>query len=99
MDTAWLVAVPTTLFLSVYLAAMAAAVVVLRGKVAAAAIPAAFAVVVMLAYCGWLLAIPVVVARLHRGRRARSLRQSRRVYSRTMPKIATPDRVGREDCR
>jgi amino acid efflux transporter len=60
----WLVAVPTTLFLSVYLAAMAAAVTVLRGRVRAAAIPAAAAVTGMLAYCGWLVAIPAVVVLL-----------------------------------
>jgi amino acid efflux transporter len=58
----WLVAVPTTLFLAVYLAAMAAAVIVLRGAARAAAIPAALAVIVMLAWCGWLLAIPAAVA-------------------------------------
>ena len=62
VNTAWLVVVPTTLFLFVYLAAMAAAIVILRGKARAAAIPAVLAVVVMLAYCGWLLAIPAVVA-------------------------------------
>jgi amino acid efflux transporter len=62
VSTAWLVTVPTTLFLAVYLTAMAAAVVVLRGKARAAAIPAAIAVVVMLAFCGWLLAVPAVVA-------------------------------------
>jgi amino acid efflux transporter len=60
----WLVAVPTTLFLSVYLAAMAAAVIVLCGRVRAAAIPAGAAVTGMLAYCGWLLAIPAVVVLL-----------------------------------
>jgi hypothetical protein len=62
VTTTWLVAVPTTLFLSVYLTAMVAAVVVLRGSVRTAAIPAALAVTGMLAYCGWLLAIPAVVA-------------------------------------
>ncbi len=62
VTTTWLIAVPTTLFLSVYLAAMAAAFVVLRGTARAAAIPAALAVAVMLAYSGWLLVIPAVVA-------------------------------------
>ena len=58
----WLVAVPTTLFLAVYLAAMVGAIVVLRGAARAAAIPAALAVTVMLAYCGWLLTIPAAIA-------------------------------------
>jgi amino acid efflux transporter len=62
VTTTWLVTVPTTLFLSVYLAAMAAAIIVLRATARAAAVPAAVAVVVMLAYCGWLLVIPAVVA-------------------------------------
>ncbi|HEY2314197.1 MAG TPA: APC family permease [Streptosporangiaceae bacterium] len=62
VTTTWLVAVPTTLFLAVYLAAMVAAVIVLRGSARTAAIPAALAVTGMLAYCGWLLAIPAVVA-------------------------------------
>ncbi len=62
VTTTWLVALPTTLFLSVYLAAMIAAIVGLRGIARAAAIPAGLAVVVMLAYCGWLIAIPAIVA-------------------------------------
>ena len=62
VTTTGMVAVPTTLFLSVYLACMAAAIIVLRGAARTAAIPAAVAVVVMLAYCGWLLAIPAAVA-------------------------------------
>jgi amino acid efflux transporter len=61
VTTTWLVAVPTTLFLSVYLAAMLAAVVVLRRTARTAAVPAALAVVVMLAYCGWLLVLPAAV--------------------------------------
>ena len=62
VTTTGMVADPTTLFLSVYLAAMAGAIIVLRGTARTAAIPAALAVVVMLAYCGWLLAIPAAVA-------------------------------------
>ena len=62
VSTAALVAVPTALFLSVYLASMAAAVRVLRGPARAAAGPAALAVTVMLAFCGWTLAIPGAVA-------------------------------------
>jgi len=62
VTTTGMVGVPTTLFLFVYLGAMAAAIVSLRGAARAAAIPAVLAVVVMLAYCGWLLAIPAGVA-------------------------------------
>ena len=62
VTTTGMVGLPTTLFLSVYLAAMAAAIIVLRGAARTAAIPAALAVIVMLAYCGWLLAIPAAVA-------------------------------------
>jgi amino acid efflux transporter len=56
-----LVAVPTTLFLGVYLGCMAAATRVLPGRARWAALPAGLAVLVMLGYCGWALAIPAVV--------------------------------------
>ncbi len=62
VSTAALVAVPTTLFLAVYLGAMAAAARVLRGPVRLAARLAALAVTVMLGFCGWALAIPAAVA-------------------------------------
>jgi amino acid efflux transporter len=62
VSTAALVAVPTALFLAVYLGAMAAAARVLRGPVRLAAPPAALAVVVMLGFCGWALAVPAAVA-------------------------------------
>jgi hypothetical protein len=35
---------------------------VLHGRVRAAAVPAALAVIVMLAYCGWALAVPAFIA-------------------------------------
>jgi len=57
-----LVAVPTALFLAVYLGCMMAAVRVLRGRARWAALPAGIAVLVMLGYCGWALAIPAAVA-------------------------------------
>src|SRR5580692_10066876 len=57
-----LVAVPTVLFLTVYLGAMAAAVRVLRGRVRLAALPAGLAVTVMLGFCGWALALPAAIA-------------------------------------
>ncbi len=62
VSTAALVAVPTALFLAVYLGAMAAAARVLRGPVRLAALPAALAVAVMLVFCGWALAVPAAVA-------------------------------------
>jgi amino acid efflux transporter len=62
IGTAALVAVPTALFLAVYLAAMAAATRVLRGLAGLAARPAALAVIATLGFCGWALAVPAVVA-------------------------------------
>lgn len=62
VSPASLVAIPTALFLAVYLASMAAAARVLRGAARWAAVPAAAAVVVMLGYCGWALAAPLVIA-------------------------------------
>jgi Amino acid permease len=62
VGTAALVAVPTVLFLTVYLAAMAAAARVLRGRVRLVAVPAGVAVAVMLGFCGWALVLPVAVA-------------------------------------
>jgi amino acid efflux transporter len=56
-----LVAVPTALFLGVYLGCMAAAARVLRGRARWAALPAGVAVLVMLGYCGWALAIPAAM--------------------------------------
>jgi amino acid efflux transporter len=71
VSTAVLVAVPTALFLAVYLGAMAAAARVLRGPVRLAAPPAALAVIAMLGFCGWAFAIPAAVA-LAVGWRARA---------------------------
>jgi amino acid efflux transporter len=62
VSTAALVAVPTTLFLAVYFAAMLAAVRTLGGAARLAALPATIAVVVVLGFCGWALAIPVAIA-------------------------------------
>jgi amino acid efflux transporter len=62
VGTAALVAVPTVLFLTVYLGAMTAAVRVLRGRVRLAALPAGLAVAVMLGFCGWALALPAGIA-------------------------------------
>jgi amino acid efflux transporter len=61
VSTAALVAVPTALFLAVYLSAMAAAARVLHGPVRLAALPAALAVTAMLGFCGWALAVPAAV--------------------------------------
>jgi amino acid efflux transporter len=57
-----LVAVPSTLFLTVYLGAMTAAARILRGPARLAALPGALAVAVMLVFCGWALALPAAVA-------------------------------------
>jgi amino acid efflux transporter len=70
VSPASLVAIPTTLFLVVYLGSMVAAIRVLRGPARWAAVPAVGAVAVMLAYCGWALAIPALVALAVLGRRA-----------------------------
>jgi amino acid efflux transporter len=58
-----LVAIPTTLFLTVYLGSMLAATRGLRGHGPArlAAIPATAATAIMLAYCGWALAVPAAI--------------------------------------
>jgi amino acid efflux transporter len=78
VGTAALVAVPTALFLAVYLGAMTAAARVLRGPVRLAALPAALAVTAMLGFCGWALAVPAAVALAVSWRaRARSCRQLR----------------------
>jgi amino acid efflux transporter len=62
VSTAALVTLPTTLFLTVYLASMLAATRVLRGAGRAAAYVASLAVLVMLPYCGWALIAPAAVA-------------------------------------
>jgi amino acid efflux transporter len=56
-----LVAIPTTLFLAVYLGCMTSAVRVLRGPARLAAAPAAVIVAVVLGYCGWALLAPLAV--------------------------------------
>ncbi|HEY9240374.1 MAG TPA: amino acid permease [Streptosporangiaceae bacterium] len=62
VGAAALVAVPTALFLTVYLGAMTAAVRLLRGAARWAAVPGALAVAVMLGFCGWALALPATIA-------------------------------------
>ena len=57
-----LVAIPTTLFLVVYLGCMTSAVRVLSGRARLAAAPAAVIVAVVLGYCGWALLAPLAVA-------------------------------------
>jgi amino acid efflux transporter len=61
VSPAALVALPTTLFLVVYLGCMASAVRVLRGPARWAAAPAAAIVGVVLGYCGWALLAPAAV--------------------------------------
>jgi len=62
VSPASLVSIPTTLFLVVYLGCMGAAARLLPGPARWAALPAAVAVLVMLGYCGWALAVPAAVA-------------------------------------
>jgi amino acid efflux transporter len=62
VSPAALVAIPTTLFLAVYLGSMVSAVRVLRGPARWAAVPATAAVAIMLACGGWALALPALVA-------------------------------------
>jgi amino acid efflux transporter len=76
VSAASLVTLPTALFLAVYLGSMLAAVRLLRGPARFAAIPAALAVIVMLAYCGWALAAIALVG-LAAGRRAGARRAAR----------------------
>ena len=56
-----LVALPTTLFLVVYLGCMTSAARMLRGPARWAAAPAAVVVAAILAYCGWALLAPLAV--------------------------------------
>jgi len=62
VGAAALVAVPTALFLAVYLGAMVAAIRVLPGAARLAAVPGALAVTIMLGFCGWAVALPAVIA-------------------------------------
>jgi amino acid efflux transporter len=79
-----LVAVPTALFLAVYLAALAAATRVLHGPARAAALPGALAVLVMLGFCGWALAIPAAIT-LAVARRTRAAGHPHGASSRPSP--------------
>lgn len=72
VGTARLVMLPTTLFLVVYLGCTVSGVRALRGPVRAAAGVSAFAVAVVLAFCGWaLLPAAVIAAIAGAGRRGR----------------------------
>jgi amino acid efflux transporter len=93
VSTAALVAVPTALFLAVYLAAMAAAARVLRGPVRLAALPAALTVTVMLGFCGWALAVPAAVA-LAVGWRGRAGSRRHRRNARPGDTLRCPESLG-----
>ena len=84
-----LVAVPTALFLTVYLGAMAAAVRLLCGPARLAALPGALAVGVMLGFCGWVLAIPAAVA-LAACWRPRAAARRERSAARPAPAVRCP---------
>jgi amino acid efflux transporter len=96
VSTAVLVAVPTALFLAVYLSAMAAAARVLRGPVRLAALPAALAVIAMLGFCGWALAIPAAVA-LAVGWRARADARRHRRSARAARVVRCPGNSGKRE--
>jgi amino acid efflux transporter len=62
VSTTTLVGIPTSLFIAVYVGSMTSAAVVLRGPARAAAVPAAVAVAVVFAFCGWMVLLPATVA-------------------------------------
>ncbi|HWG13459.1 MAG TPA: amino acid permease [Streptosporangiaceae bacterium] len=62
VNTTQLIGLPTTLFLVVYLGCTVSAARTLRGWTRAAAVGSALAVLVMLAFCGWLLVVAGAVA-------------------------------------
>jgi amino acid efflux transporter len=96
VSTAALVAVPTALFLAVYLAAMVAAARVLRGPVRIAALPAALAVTAMLGFCGWALAVPATVA-LAVSWRDRAVSRRHRGDARPAGAVRCPEGLGRRE--
>jgi amino acid efflux transporter len=62
VGTTQLIGLPTTLFLVVYLGCTVSAARTLRGWTRAAAVVSALAVLVVLAFCGWPLAVAAAVA-------------------------------------
>ncbi len=64
VSIAALVALPTTMFLVVYLTCTASAARILTGPARIAAVPALLAVTAVLAFCGWALIAAAVVAGL-----------------------------------
>jgi amino acid efflux transporter len=89
VSTAALVAVPTTLFLAVYLGAMVAAARVLRGPVRLAALPATLAVTAMLGFCGWALTMPAAVALVVSWRVRADARRHRPALAAAQPSATT----------
>jgi amino acid efflux transporter len=62
VSTTELVALPTTMFLCVYLTCTASAARILTGPARVAAVPAALAVTAVLAFSGWALLVTAVIA-------------------------------------
>jgi amino acid efflux transporter len=62
VSTTELVALPTTMFLCVYLTCTASAARILTGPARAAAVPAALAVTAVLVFSGWALLVTAVIA-------------------------------------
>jgi amino acid efflux transporter len=62
VSTTELVALPTTMFLCVYLTCTASAARILTGPARIAAVPAALAVTTVLAFSGWALLVTAAIA-------------------------------------
>jgi amino acid efflux transporter len=77
VTTAWLVALPTTMFLAVYLGCTASAARILRGPGRVAAVVSCGAVLVVLCFSGWALLGVVAVVAVAVIRRGRFLRLAR----------------------
>ncbi len=92
-----LVALPTTLFLVVYLGCMTSAVRVLRGPARLAAAPAAAIVALVLGYCGWALLAPALVALAVLAWPARYIGRSSAGYNGAQPVFSRTRH--REGCR
>lgn len=92
VGTAELVAVPTSLFITVYVGCTVSASLVLTGAARAAAVPSAVAVTVVLAFCGWALLVPAVVGlAVLAGSAGAAARRARRAQPATMQRRVTDD--------
>jgi amino acid efflux transporter len=90
VSPAALVAIPTTLFLVVYLGCMASAARVLRGPARPAAALAAVIVAVVLGFCGWALLAALAVALAACLGRLVVARPDTRLLARLSARLAAP---------